>query len=84
MSANQAPIPVTPVRYDDPMEGLFLCMHVADGGSEAVKFDISTTIGMGGLRLIVDVEQEGKPKVRESVDLAELVQAWVNQIVSTT
>lgn len=84
MSTSQAPIAVTPERYESPMEGMFLCVHVADGGVDDVKFNIATTMSVGGMRLILDVEQEGKPDVRESVDLRDLVQAWVNQIVRTT
>jgi hypothetical protein len=86
MTTDQNPIPVTPKRADSLADAMDLCMHIGDGSNSegTVQFDISSTIGMGGMILILDVAQEGKPKVRETVNLQDLVQAWVNQIVSTT
>jgi hypothetical protein len=86
MSTSQNPIPVTPYRKDGLADPLFLSMSIGSGESAdgSVQFDIATTIGMGGMMLIVEVEQEGKPKIKEHVNLQELVNAWVNQIARTS
>ena len=82
-STEQEPIAVRPLRYEETP--LFFRTQLATGDNErGVSFEIDTTIGLGGALLIATVEQEGKPRTVETIDLQDLISAWVNQIVSTT
>ena len=81
-STEQEPVAIRPLRYEEPP--LFFRTQLANGEKHGVSFEIDTTIGLGGALLIATVEQEGKPRTVETIDLQNLISAWINQIVSTT
>lgn len=43
-----------------------------------LEADLTTTIGLGGLHLLLRVEKNGKV-VREKMDLRPMIEAWVAQ-----
>lgn len=64
----------------EPNDDLHLHMSAcAIQGKDGLEADLTTTIGLGGLSLLLRVEKDGKT-VREAIDLRPMVEEWVAQI----
>lgn len=62
-------------------DDMFLCQHVADGGSKEtdLTYNLATTIGLGGLDFILDVKK-GDVKIKETVNLRSAIMEWIKEV----
>lgn len=64
-------------------EGLYLCMELITGEGDDADFDVTTTAGMGGTTVILDVKDSVSGKShRESFRISDLVEGWVGEILA--
>lgn len=81
---EQKPLTVRPVRLpENKILGLRASWVTGQSVDGSVTFEVDHNAGLGGTHLSISVKAKGKPQVTETIDIAPLVEAWVDQILAT-